>query len=64
MILIEVLPPANGVRKSWWTLLALLVGLLPAYGQRFEITTLFGGRTGGTMDVQQEGLGPQVRARL
>lgn len=64
MILIEVLPPAKGVRKSWWTLLALLVGLLPAYGQRFEITPLFGGRTGGTMDVQQEGLGPQVRARL
>ena len=55
---------SKGIGTSWWTLVAVLVLLAPAYGQHFDITPLFGLRTGGSMTVQQEGQPPQAQAHL
>jgi hypothetical protein len=50
--------------KVWGMLIAGLAFVAAAHGQHFDITPLVGLRTGGSMDVQQEGQSPQARARL
>ena len=54
----------KGIGKSWWILAAVLANVVPAHGQHFDITPLFGLRAGGSMEVQQEGQPQQARAGL
>jgi hypothetical protein len=51
------------IGKSWW-LLVLLANAASAHGQHFDVTPLVGIRTGGSVDLQQEGQAPQARANL
>ena len=48
--------PSNAVDTKIWCLLAVLfMSASSAYGQKFEVTPLFGGTFGGTITLQQEG---------
>jgi hypothetical protein len=43
-------------KRSCRVLVTLLVSLIPAHGQRYEITPLVGGMFGGTWNVEQQGV--------
>ena len=42
------------INRPWLALLGLLATLAPVYGQRYEITPLFGGRFGGTIKAEDQ----------
>src|SRR6266478_1366228 len=37
-------------------IMTLFATLIPAFGQRFDVTPLFGGRFGGTIKLEQQGV--------
>jgi len=64
MTLFETVCARKKIGKRHWILAAMLATVLPAYGQHFDITPLVGFRTGGSMEVQQEGQPQRARASL
>ncbi len=50
-------------RRRWRLLIALMGSLSAAYGQRYDITPLFGARYGGNLNLEQQGA-PNVEAHL
>jgi hypothetical protein len=45
---------ARGIKRCCRVIVGLLVILISAYGQRYEITPLVGGMFGGTVDLEEE----------
>jgi len=64
MNLLEAVRARKRIGKNWWMLAAVLANALAARGQHFDITPLVGVRSGGTMEVQQEGQSPRADAHL
>ena len=64
MNLFESVCARKDIGKRWWILAALLANVVPAHGQHFDITPLVGFRTGGSLEVQQEGQPQRARAGL
>jgi hypothetical protein len=64
MNLSETVCARKEMGKSWWLLVAVLANIAPAHGQHFDVTPLVGVRTGGSVELQEEGQPPQARARL
>ena len=51
--------------SSGYPLCAILfVAFIPAYAQKYDITPLVGGRYGGTMKLEQQGVSPRVDGHL
>jgi hypothetical protein len=51
------------MRHGWRLSLAVVVSLSAAYGQKYDITPLFGARYGGTLNLEQP-VAPNVQAHL
>ncbi len=54
----------KGIGKIWWMTIAVVAYLAPAYAQHVDITPLIGARTGGSIDLQEQGQPQQARARV
>jgi len=64
MNLFQAVCARKGIGTVCWLLATLLASVAPAHAQHFDITPLVGMRTGGSVDLQQEGQTPQARAQL
>ena len=64
MILFETVCARKRSGKRWWIFAAVFATVMPAHGQHFDITPLVGFRTGGSLEVQQEGQPQRARAGL
>ena len=47
---------AGGASRISALMMTLFATLIPALGQRFDVTPLFGGRFGGTIELEQQGV--------
>lgn len=52
------------IKQSYRLLLTLIVSVISAHGQRYEITPLIGGIYGGTVKLEEEGVSPNVEAHV
>jgi hypothetical protein len=52
------------IGECCWILTSILATVLPSYGQKFDVTPLFGGRFGGTLQLQPQGGSTQSDAKV